>query len=261
MKQGGLKQIVLSFLVALQFLTTLPVPLTRNPQGEDVGRSVRYFPLAGLLLGAILALLNWFLRLALPSTLSDLVLVVSLLMLTGALHLDGFLDSCDGLLGYRTPEERLLIMRDSRVGSFAVAGGWTLLSLKFISLNSIPGELKTPALLLAPLLGRWALVIAVVLFPYGRESGLGTIYKRYTSRRELLLASLAVALTSVIILKLPGLILSLLILLLAWFQGKYVMRKLPAGLTGDSYGAITETSEMLTWFLVAAGGSLIQLYA
>ncbi len=253
-----MKEILLSFLAALQFLTTLPVPLSHPVGGEEVGRSVRYFPVVGLVLGAFITLLYWLFRAFLPPAISDLLLVISLLILTGGLHLDGFLDSCDGLLGYKTPEQRLEIMRDSRVGSFAVAGGWAILSLKFVSLTVIPVELKPQALFLAPLLGRWSLVISVVLFPYGRESGLGTIYKQFTRRRELLLASLGVALTSIIILRLPGLVLAFLLFILAWLQGKYVMRKLPKGLTGDSYGAITEISEMFTWLLIGAGAGVIQ---
>jgi adenosylcobinamide-GDP ribazoletransferase len=253
-----LKQIVISFLVALQFLTTLPIPLWRAANNEDVGRSVRYFPVAGLVLGVLLALLNWLFRLVLPLALCDLLTVVALLMLTGALHFDGFLDSCDGLFGYRTPERRLEIMRDSRVGSYAVAGGWVLLTLKYVGLGLVPLDLKLQALLIAPLLGRWALVIAVVLFPYGRESGLGTTYKLYTQRRELLLASLCVLLASFIILRWSGLLLALLVFVLAFLLGKYIMLKLPKGLTGDSYGAITEISEMFTWLFIGSAASVIQ---
>ncbi len=252
-----MKQLVLSFLVALQFLTTLPVPLWREANGEDVGRSVRYFPIIGLVLGLILALLHWLLSLILPANLVDLITVVALIMLTGALHLDGFLDSCDGLFGYRTVEQRLEIMRDSRVGSFGVAGGFALLSLKYVSLLNIPADLKLAALLLAPLLGRFALVVAVVIFPYGRPSGLGTIYKQHTKKRELTLAIIGVAVTAFIILHWSGLILIGLVFGLAWLLGKYIMLKLPQGLTGDSYGAITEVTEMCVWLFMAAAPGLI----
>ncbi|NWJ96259.1 MAG: adenosylcobinamide-GDP ribazoletransferase [Chloroflexi bacterium] len=252
---------MLNFLVALQFLTTLPVPLWRSATSEDVGRSVRYFPVVGLVLGIILASLNWFFRLWLPPALSDLLLVISLLLLSGALHLDGFLDSCDGLFGYRTTEQRLEIMHDSRVGSFGVAGGFALLSLKYVSLSSIPTDLKTAALLLAPLLGRWALVTSVVLFPYGRESGLGTIYKRYTTKLSLALTSLVIALFTSLILGGPGLLLALLIFGVALLVGKYIMLKLPKGLTGDSYGAIAEIGEMVTWLFLGAAANMIHSLA
>ncbi len=253
-----MRSIVFSFLAAVQFLTTLPVPLWREVHSIDVARSVRYFPTVGVCLGLLLTGLWWVLSLWLAPPLIALLLVISLLMLTGGLHFDGFLDSCDGLFGYRSVERRLEIMRDSRVGSFAVAGGWALLSLKYAGLSTVPPPLVPLALLLGPLLGRWGLVFAVVVFPYGRESGLGTVYKQHNTRRELALAGLGVLLLAGLIGHGPGLVLVLIISLVAWLIGRWIMLRLPAGLTGDSYGAITEMAEMLTWLLIGAGASVIQ---
>ncbi len=247
-----------SFLVAIQFLTTLPVPLWREVKGEDVARSVRYFPVVGVLLGLILTLLYWLLVWWLAPPVVNLLLVISLLMLTGGLHFDGFLDSCDGLFGFRTVEQRLEIMRDSRVGSFAVAGGWALLSLKFAGLSSIPGELMPSALVIGPLLGRWALVTAVVVFPYGRESGLGKIYKQFNTRRELGLALVGVSLLAALILRGSGLILVAGSFGVACLIGRWIMTKLPAGLTGDSYGATTEIVEMINWIVIGVAANVIK---
>lgn len=255
-----MRRIVFSFLVATQFLTTLPVPLWRETRSEDVARSVRYFPVVGALLGGMLALLNWLLGLWLPGSLVALFLIIALLILTGALHFDGFLDSCDGLFGYRTPERRLEIMRDSRVGSFAVAGGWALLSLKYAGLSLVPADLMPQALLITPMLGRWALVAAVVIFPYGRESGLGKMYKQHNTGRELILASIVVLLLAGLILHGPGVVLAGIIFILTLLIGRWVMTKLPAGLTGDTYGAIAEVSEMATWLLVGAGAAVIKSF-
>ena len=249
-----------SFLVAVQFLTTLPVRLWREVRGEDVARSVRYFPLVGAILGLGLVLFYEGLSLVLPSGPVALILVITLLGLTGALHYDGFLDSCDGLFGYRSVEQRLEIMRDSRVGSFAVAGGWALLSLKYAGLALVPADLMPQALLIGPLLGRWALVAAVVVFPYGRESGLGKIYKEYNTQRELGLAVIGVSLLAGLILHGPGLLLVALSFGLAWLLGRWVMTKLPAGLTGDSYGAIAEITEMAVWLVVGAAASVVKSY-
>lgn len=254
---NGLKQLVLSLLVAVQFLTTIPVSFWRESTSEDVGRSVRYFPAVGLMLGGLLVILYWLLSFFLAPVIICLLMVLFLLMITGALHFDGFLDCCDGLFGFRGVERRLEIMRDSRVGSFAVAGGWGLLTLKYISLLQIPPSLVTPALLLAPLLGRWALVIAVVVFPYGRESGLGTIYKQYTKRLELFLAGLLVLVVAGLVLRIAGIMLVAIVLALAWLVGRWMMTKIPKGLTGDCYGAITEFCEMATWLIIACASPLL----
>ncbi len=249
-----------SFLAAAQFLTVLPVPLWREVRSVDVARSLRYFPIIGALLGGLLAGLNWLLALWFPAPLVPLLLVIGLLMLTGALHFDGFLDSCDGLFGTRPVEQRLEIMRDSRVGSFAVAGGWALLSLKYVGLSQIPPDLLPSALLITPMLGRWALVVAVVIFPYGRESGLGKVYKEYNTGRELGLASIVVVVLTALTLHGPGLVLGGLVFGLAWLLGRSMMRRLPAGLTGDCYGAITEVSEMALWVIIATSASVIKFW-
>ena len=249
-----------SFLVAVQFLTTLPIRVWREIQGEDIARSVRYFPLVGVLLGVLTTLLYRLLAGWLPPQIIPLVLVTTFLMVTGALHYDGFLDSCDGLFGYRSPERRLEIMRDSRVGSFAVAGGWVLLSFKYAGLSLVPPDLMPAALMMGAMLGRWALVVTVVIFPYGRETGLGKIYKQYNTRNELLLAAVGVSLLAALILHGPGLLGVGLASGLAWLIGRWIMTRLPAGLTGDSYGAIAELTEMASWLLIGVAPDLIKLW-
>ncbi|MBC7880287.1 MAG: adenosylcobinamide-GDP ribazoletransferase [Anaerolineae bacterium] len=237
--------------VAIQFLTTLPLG-DGGPEItlDSLGRAVRYYPLVGLLLGGILVGMHWLLHPYFPVLLVNLGCVAGLLGLTGMLHFDGFLDSCDGLFAARSPDERLEIMRDSRVGSFAVAGGWCLLSLKLAALHSLPENLMMPALLVAPMLGRWALVIAVVLFPYGREQGLGQSYKQFTTFRELIFLSFGVLGICYFALNLRGIILSVILFIISFIFGKWIELRLPKGLTGDSYGFITESIEACTWLVL-----------
>ncbi|MDO8672795.1 MAG: adenosylcobinamide-GDP ribazoletransferase, partial [Dehalococcoidia bacterium] len=110
----------MAFLTALTFLTAIPVPRWLDKSktaplsgGADVfARSVPYFPLVGLILGLILVGLDFLLRLAFPPLVVSALLVVAMLLLTGGLHLEGFIDSCDGLLTAKSPEERLAIMKD-----------------------------------------------------------------------------------------------------------------------------------------------------
>jgi len=87
----------LKLLIAFQFLTTLPIPRRYQVGIEEVGASLAYFPLVGLFLGAILAGIDWSLSLILPSSIVNVVIIIALLLLTGALHIDGFIDTCDAL--------------------------------------------------------------------------------------------------------------------------------------------------------------------
>jgi adenosylcobinamide-GDP ribazoletransferase len=231
--------------------------VSRSAKDVEIARSLRYFPVTGLILGGILALIYYPLSLWFPHPLVTLLMVIALIALTGALHIDGFLDSCDGLMGCHTVERRLEIMRDSRVGSFAVAGGWSLLSLKYLALFLVPPQLMLHALLLAPLLGRWAMVNAVVMFPYGRDKGFGSPYRMSDNWHEWTLATAAVMILGWLVLRGAGLVIPLLIIGLTFVIGRWVMTRLPAGLTGDTYGAIAEITEVTTWLIIQAGAGLI----
>ena len=104
------------FLAALTFLTIIPLPRRWKVSPEEVGQSAAYFPAVGAIIGLILVGLNWLLSLLLPSAVVNVLLIVSLVVISGALHLDGFVDTCDGIASYKSVEERWQVMRDSRVG-------------------------------------------------------------------------------------------------------------------------------------------------
>ena len=103
---------------------------------------------------------------------------MALVVATGGLHLDGLADTCDGLFGGSSPPERLAIMRDSRVGTFGVLGVVCILLLRWAAFLSLTSPIRRGALLLAPALGRWAMVGAVAALPYARPEGLGKAMHR-----------------------------------------------------------------------------------
>jgi adenosylcobinamide-GDP ribazoletransferase len=230
-----------AFFSALEFLTLFPPILGRPFTPAELGAGVGFYPLVGLLLGAFLAGLAVLFNLFLPLGVSVALVLAAWVISTGALHLDGFLDACDGLFGGRTPEERLAIMRDERLGAFALAGGVLLLLGKYATLNAIPNLFS--ALLVAPALGRWGMSLALVLFPYGREQGVGRDIKDHADFREILLATLIAALVALLAGGWRGLVALPVAGLLAWGVTRYSLARLP-GLTGDVYGAIAELCEL-----------------
>lgn len=240
----------MKLLAALQFLTTVPIPRRREVNAGEIGASLGYFPLVGLFLGAILAGINWSLSLILPSSIVNAVIIIALLLLTGALHIDGFIDTCDALFGRRTPRERWQIMSDSRVGGFGVVGAFCLLLLVYVSLGGIPEAYKMVALILMPALSRWSMVYAIFAFPYAKPAGLGKAFKQQANWRKLAMAtSLVLASTlGLLIIKglalvFAGLALIFMVWLIAAAMGLFLQRKF-AGLTGDSYGAINEVTQV-----------------
>jgi adenosylcobinamide-GDP ribazoletransferase len=245
------------FLVAIQFLSVAPPVIKRLFTPQELGRSSAYYPLVGVLLGLVLIAADALLGFFFPLMLRSALLLAVWVLLTGALHLDGFLDACDGLLGGFTPEQRMTIMRDERVGAYALAGGILLLLTQWSAISSLTDRMA--ALLLAPVLGRWCMTLALVYFPYARPTGLGRDIKDHAGREQAVLASLfAVAGTLAaawMVFSWVPLAAALVALLVAWGAARFTVQRIP-GLTGDIYGAICLLVELSTLLVFVAGRRL-----
>jgi adenosylcobinamide-GDP ribazoletransferase len=244
---------VLRIALAFQFLTPLPVPIWRKVSAEEVGSSQRYFPLVGAILGLALVVADGLLTLVFPISIASAMLLALSAALTGALHLDGFADSCDALFGHRDAERRLQIMRDSRIGSFGSVGLITLLLLKYSVLTALTGPLRWPTLVAMTTLGRWGMVYALTWFPYGRPLGAGSIYKDAAGVGSLAVATVMGLAVAVACFDLWGIGLMATALCEAWLVARFTLSRVP-GLTGDSYGAINEVLE-LTVLLAAVAAT------
>ena len=227
----------MGLLAALQFLTILPVK--RNFTSEQIGRSTVYFPVVGLIIGAVLVGLHYLLDFLLPAGVVNALLLAALVVLSGGLHLDGLADTIDGLAGHRTPERRLEIMHDSRIGAIGAVGLFLFLIIEYVALNSIPDKWMGFTLLLAPAVSRWAMVNSIFAYPYARLEGLGKAFKQGVSWKELLIASLTTLLLAAILFKVAGLIIVASVWLTITLAALYFKRRIK-GLTGDTYGAINE---------------------
>lgn len=238
----------MKFLAAWQFLTI--ISLHRDFSPEKTGQSLGYFPLVGLVLGLILTGLNWLLGFLFPVGLVNILLIIMLVVLTGALHLDGFLDTCDGIAGHSTPQERLAVMRDSRAGAFGVIGTSCLILVKYISLTTVPESARAVSLILMPVLGRWAIVYAVFVYPYARPQGLGKVFKEQARGQSLVWATVTAGFIAAILGQFGGVVTMLGIWLMVIMMAAYLTSKF-TGLTGDTYGAITEVTETSVLIIVS----------
>jgi adenosylcobinamide-GDP ribazoletransferase len=241
-----------SFWAALQFLTIFPTPIRHKVTAKTSSKSLTYFPLIGLILGAILLGLNYILTLILPSPVVNALLIIALVILTGAHHLDGFTDTCDGVIAGSSKKERLSIMSDSKVGAFGIVGAILLLLLKYASLSAAP---MLPALLLMPTLSRWAMVSIIFSFPYAKRYGMGLAFKQGANWQRLTITTVISLVVAVAVLKLWGLVLMAALWLIAFGIASYFRSRL-GGLTGDNYGAINELAEVLVLLLIILIGRL-----
>ena len=246
----------MAFLAAIRFLTSIPLPFRkeewwRETSQKQFAASLPYYPVVGLLIGLILVGAYWLLNSFIPHNLLSALLLALLVAITGGLHLDGFIDTTDGIAaGHADATRRKSVMKDASVGAIGVVAVIVLLLVKFIALNSIPDVHVMAALLLMPVLGRWAMVYAVFFYPYGRPQGMGGELRKGTRQGGFIIATLAALAVSLVLAQfvgaaIMGLAWFVVLALAAFFRSKF------GGLTGDNYGAINELVETLVLIIVA----------
>jgi adenosylcobinamide-GDP ribazoletransferase len=252
-------------LDAFRFLSAVPLPEGRQA-GREIGRSVAFFPLVGAALGGLLILVDWICREAFPDTphliAAALILGVYALF-TGGLHHDGLMDAADAFWGRHSREDRLRIMKDSRVGAMGVSAIVFVILAEFVCLVSIPeslngsnGQFRWAALLAFPILGRWIMAYLCFRFPYARDNGTGAAFVGASNTRfavATLLAVAGAAAAFVFMVRDPVLLAVLLAVPLAFAElcGALLTRSV-GGVTGDLIGAVGMLSELLVLLLLAS---------
>jgi len=232
------------FLIAVQFLTIIPVPYRFRATDEDLGRSMACFPLVGLLLGGILHGLSQAIVLIFPERIADLGCVVALVLLTGGLHLDGLADTTDAFFSRDGRQRMLEIMRESEIGPMGAAAIVFALLLKLELLSGLSHQIKRTTLILMPVVARWSVVFQAAMLPYARASqGLGAAFTRYAGSREAFLSTLFTLLIVLGLRQLRGLWSMAFALLVSLLFAQYTRQK-TGGATGDTMGAGIEIAEI-----------------
>jgi adenosylcobinamide-GDP ribazoletransferase len=217
----------------------LPLP---GPSGDGRTLGRPWFPLVGLVLGGLAWLPDWGATRVATPLLGAVAAVALLAVVTGALHLDGLADAADGLLGGSTPERRLEIMRDSRVGSFGVVALILVLAGDIAALAGLTPSLALAALLMACAASRLALVAVIAWVPYVRATGLGVAARGGRPVVDLAVAALLAALPLLLDWR-RGLLAAALVAL-STLGVVLLARSRIGGATGDVYGAVVEVGQL-----------------
>lgn len=241
---------MLPLWIALQFLSSLPIRLPGMPSPQELGRSLLFYPLVGLLFGGLLWGLNALLSGA-PAMLHAAIVLTVWVVLSGGLHLDGLADSADAWLGgFGDRERTLTIMKDPRSGPIAVVTLVLVLLLKFAALLALIEQQATVALILAPLLGRTALLGLFLTTPYVRAGGLGQALADHLPRRIGQRVLLLSVLACVLMAGWSGVI--ALVVAVGVFAGvRHLMMRRLGGTTGDTAGALLELLEVAVLMALA----------
>lgn len=239
-------------LGAFGLLTRLPLPETETGDRRNLARAVWAFPVAGAVVGALGAL-AWIAAqfagfgLALSAGLAIAIQVLA----TGALHEDGLADFADGMGGGRDREHKLAIMRDSRVGAYAVVALMLVLGLRWGAIAGLPLHIVLAGLICAAVLGRLAMVALLASLSPARDEGLGAMVAR-PPRRAVLAAFVIAGL--VVVLHMPS-------MLALWVTAAaavaaiavaLVARRAIGGYTGDVLGAAGLLAETAALLVLAA---------
>lgn len=242
---------VQSFLIALQFLTIFPVTLKTPVSDTDMGNSLLYYPLIGVLISLPLIGLIVLLQSYAVYVTAVIVLIVWVII-SGGLHLDGLADSADAWLGGLASRDRTLqIMKDPASGPIAVISLVLLLLLKLVMLGVLIQQQDYLAIVWTLILARSAVPLLLLTTPYARNNGLAAILKQHQPHTPTRWLLLIIAILTALFASLLTLLFVLTIFLLL----RYLMERRIAGFTGDTTGAMIEILEasLLTFFVLTIG--------
>ncbi|MEI6832071.1 MAG: adenosylcobinamide-GDP ribazoletransferase [Candidatus Omnitrophota bacterium] len=247
---------MISFLLAMQFLTVLPLKVKQFNE-KKIAWALVYFPVVGLFLGLILLGLNILLSiLGISPEVVNIILVIVLIILTGGMHLDGLADTADAFLSGKTRKEMLEIMRDSHIGVMGVLALISTILLKVGLLSSVNFAAKPAALMLMCILSRWSAVLGMYFFSYARQEGKAKLFIEGISLKIFITSAIITIICAFVVMGLEGLIVLLIISIFTYMAGKFVSKKI-GGITGDTLGATIELTEVVILLTVCIAQGLI----
>lgn len=239
----------------LAYITILPTG-KQIRQDSDLQGLACYLPAAGLVIGILAGLIGWLLAgMKSEHLFSACLIVFALVLITGALHLDGLMDAADGICSHRDRKCMLEIMKDSRTGNFGALAGILVILLKVAALNALPLQITPYMLPIVCSWSRWCELIAIGCSPYVRDEGLGKIWHQ-TSRvpQDIITGSLIPLLTNIVLVAYTGYFFLLVLpvtVILSGLLSILFFQEYLGGQTGDTYGAVVELSEAFGLSLLA----------
>ncbi len=234
-----MKKLYKGFIMALSMFTVLPTPYIEWDD-EGVKNMMKFYPIIGAIVGGIWSVVYYLINILKVSlVLKSAIIMIVPFVITGMLHLDGFMDVCDAILSRRDKEEKLRILKDSKIGAFAVISLLILFFLQFGGIYSIVEKnIHFYILILIPIVSRSTTAYFLLSRTTIKESTLGTYFKKgtnITDRIIMVIASLVMLVAAFAFLKYEGIILELLIIIgVTWAVEK--CKKEFGGISGDVAG-------------------------
>ena len=228
-------------IILIQFMTRIPVFVNVEYDEEKLGKSIKYFPLVGAIIGIFLYGINILARkITVNRQIAAIIIIIAEIFITGLIHIDGLADTADGLFSYAEKEKILEIMKDSRVGT----NGAVVLILYFMTKVILLSEIRPEYIILYPVISRLSTSINAGLGEYARKNGMSNGIIGKNGKKEAVISIIITMILSFIILKAKGLIILIFAILFILLLMKGVKRKI-GGITGDTMGASLELTSIL----------------
>ena len=232
------------FIILLQFMTRIPVPVKVEYDEEKLGKAIKFFPLVGLIIGFFLFTVNFFAgKVTDNRQITAVIIIMAEILVTGLIHIDGLADTADGIFSYADKERMLEIMKDSRIGT----NGTMALILYFLAKTVFLAAVKPEYIILYPIISRMATSINAGLGEYARKKGMSNGIIEKNGKMDAIISIIITAVLSFIILGLKGLVVLALAILFILFFMENVKRKI-GGTKGDTMGASLELTAVLVLF-------------
>lgn len=237
-------------LLAVRYLTIVPISRRGHAGLEDLGGAAPWFPVVGAGLGLALTAVDAVTIRLFPPLVAALLTVSAWKVLTGGLHLDGLADCLDGLAGH-DPAQRRAIMSDSRIGAFGAVGLALFLMLQLAALGELPLGMRWRALVTAPVIARATPALLGRLFRPARADGQGAIFCAGLGRAAVPVAISVAVVVAVGVLGALGLVALAVGIGVAVVTAAFLSRRI-GGVTGDVLGAVVELTELAVLLTVSA---------
>jgi adenosylcobinamide-GDP ribazoletransferase len=237
-----------NFLAALQFLTRVRVP-SSSQMPDSLPLALKFFPFVGLLIGAAAAIVHALLAPHLPRFVAALLTVTFLVLFTGCLHEDGLADAADGFGGGWTRDRILLIMHDSRIGTYGATSLILTVVARVALIASLPSESVTVYLIASHVLCRWTTLPLSYFLPPARSNpgehptGLGAQIARLTSLTTLIVGTSFTVIVVVALMRIHAIAPIASAIIVTLLSGLYYRRRIQ-GVTGDCFGATNQLTEI-----------------
>jgi adenosylcobinamide-GDP ribazoletransferase len=248
---NSLRDLWSDLLTSIQFLTRIPTP-TQAYSADSLARSVKFFPIVGVLVGGGAALLHSALTPHLPRLIAAILVVTFMLLITGCLHEDGLADTADGFGGGWDRAQILTIMRDSRIGTYGAAAIAISLLLRVAFISALPLEQGARYLIAAHVMCRWSTLPLSYFLPPARtlnveeKESQGARIAKLTTLTSLTIGTLISFAMAIALLRERGVIAIILVIVATYLSGLYYKRRI-GGVTGDCFGATNQFSEILVY--------------